>query len=92
MRGSAMRGGPGSRGGKVIGQTKTGRPIYAHALRSATKMAKIASMAARQGGSHEKAAAAHKVAAELHDKANRRGTAAQHLTAAAHHESIAKGR
>lgn len=29
MRGSKMKGGPGSRGGKVVGMTKGGRVIYA---------------------------------------------------------------
>lgn len=57
MRGSKMvgKGGPGSRGGKVVGQTKTGRPVYA----SSKKLA-AARTARKMLVAHEKTRAAEK--------------------------------
>lgn len=73
MKGSKMKGGPGSRGGRVVGMTKGGNAIYAKNVHKPDRLA---------------LAKGHLERAESLKKSGHEKTAAFHNAMAAHHSAL----
>ena len=76
--------GPGSRGGKVIGTTKSGKPIYDKPGHEAH--------AGFTGANHREASDLHGRLGREADRANRSAAVLKHIAAGRDHEEAAKGR
>lgn len=93
MKGSKMKSGPGSRGGKIVGTTKGGNPIYASVHPSHLSAIKrhatvnVAKVMGARGGKH--ASEANFAAYQHSTKGTIRYSPQHHKVAAAHHEEEA---